>query len=145
MTRQISDESNRARDLKELAKQLPELLPEALEVTRQISDESDRAWALSELAKQLPPELLQSAFSLIEQFGDKYHSASAWEGFLSRLEDMQVDVACFAQGLDTLAYQGRQAFLSSLPDLKDTLARLGGKKTLALCLEAMREVCAQWP
>jgi methyl-accepting chemotaxis protein len=146
VTRQISAEFSRARALSELAKQLPpELLPEALEVTRQISDESDRAWALSELAKQLPPELLQNAYLLIELFGDKYHSASAWQGLLPRLEDMQIDMACFAKGLDTLACQGRKAFLDSLPDLKDTLARLGGQKTLSLCLEAMKEVCAQWP
>ena len=145
VTRQISDKSDRAMALSELAKQLPELLPEALDVTRQISDESYRARTLRELAKQLPPELLPSAFSLIEQFGDKYHSASAWEGFLPRLEEMQVDIAGFAQCLDTLAYQGRKDFLGSLPHLKDTLTRLGGQNTLSLCLEAMREVCAQWP
>ncbi|MEA5464932.1 NB-ARC domain-containing protein [Leptothoe sp. PORK10 BA2] len=146
VTRQISSESDRARALSALAKQLPpELLPEALEVTRQISAESDRARALSGLAKRLPPELLKNAFSLIEQFGDKYHSASAWQGFLLRLEEMQVDITCFAQCLDTLAYRDRQHFLGNLPDLKDTLARLGGQKTLSLCLEAMREVCAQWP
>ncbi|PZV02223.1 MAG: hypothetical protein DCF32_15265 [Leptolyngbya sp.] len=146
VTRQISDESRRARALRELAKQLPlELLPEALEVTRQINDESNCAIALRELAKRLPSELLQTAFNLIEQFGDKYYSASALRGLLPRLEEMQVNMACFAQCIDTLAYQGRKDFLRSLPALKDTLTRLGGKHTLALCLEAMREVCAQWP
>ncbi len=146
VTRQISAESSRAWALRELAKQLPpDLLLEALEVTRQISDESSRARALRELANQLPSDLLGSALSLIELFGDRYHSASAWQGFLSRLEDMQVDINCFVKGLDTLAYQGRKDFISNLPALKDTLTRLGGPNTLTLCLEAMREVCAQWP
>ena len=145
VTWEISDASERASVLSELALLLPELLPEALSATREISNASDRASVLSALAPHLPPELLQTVFGLIELFGDKYHSALIWQGLLLRLGDMQVDIACFTKCLDTLAYRGRQDFLRSLPCLKDTLTRLGGKNTLALCLEAMREVCAQWP
>ncbi|MBE9160376.1 caspase family protein [Nodosilinea sp. LEGE 06152] len=146
VTRQIGSEWHRANVLRVLAKQLPEeLLLELLEMTRQISSESNRAIALSELAQHLPPELLQDAFNLIRLFEDNYHSASAWQGFLSRLEELQVNVAGFAKGLDTLAHKDRKDFLRSLPHFADTLTRLGGKNTLMLCLEAMREVCAQWP
>jgi hypothetical protein len=78
-------------------------------------------------------------WSLIEQSGDKCYRGSAWQGLLARLEDMQVNIACFAKGLDTLVNQGRKDFLRSLPGLKDTFTRLGGKNTLTLCLEAVRD------
>jgi hypothetical protein len=146
VTRQISDEVDRATTLSEVAQQLSqELLPEVLEITRQISYEHARAMALNDLAKQLPPDLLPSASSLIEQFGDRYYKATALQGLLPRLEEMQVDIGYFIQCLDTLAYQERGNFISNLPALKDTLTWLGGPNTLTLCLEAMREVCTQWP
>ncbi|MEM6839896.1 MAG: hypothetical protein AAF609_24050, partial [Cyanobacteria bacterium P01_C01_bin.120] len=146
ITRQISAESARALALRTLAKYLPpELWPEALEITRQISDESARASALSALAKYLPPELLPEAIDLVESFDDRYYAASAWSGLLPRLEELPIDAVGFTKVLATLGYRDRKDFLSDFPSLRNTLMRLGGDGVLKPCLQAMREVCTQWP
>ncbi len=67
IAQQIQDESDRSRALSELAKQLPELLPEALEVTRQIQSRPT-ALSLSELAKQLPPSCCLRRWTLLGRF-----------------------------------------------------------------------------
>ena len=97
VTRQISDEYDRARALSELAKQLPELLLEALEVTRQISDESDRARTLREVAKQLPPELLPEALEITRQIRDDSHCATALIELAEQLPELlpeALEVTC---------------------------------------------------
>ena len=138
--------SYRASALSELASQLPpELLPEALEVTRQITAESSRAMALSELASQLPSELLPEAVNLTKTFQDKYYCAAAWQGLCLRLEELAINFSGLSEMLDIFAHQNRQQLIGNFPALVPTLNRLGGKKTVQLCLAAMRAVCRQWP
>jgi len=63
VTRQIGDESARARALRALVPHLPEsLLPKALEVTRQIGDEYSRAQAIQGWAHRLTQLSTSHAF-----------------------------------------------------------------------------------
>ena len=144
LARQLQDDTQRAMALRELAQQSPELLSEALEMTRQIQDGFDRAIVLRDLAEQLPPELLSEAQGMLQAFTSKYYRATAWQGFLARLEELSPNFSCFVDILETLAYLNRSQLLINLPHLRDTLIRLGGQEGFEGCLQAMREVCQQW-
>jgi NTP pyrophosphatase (non-canonical NTP hydrolase) len=145
VTRQIPDEFERVEAMTGLVQQLPQdLLLKALEITQQFPGESDRANVLGEVVKQLPLELLPKALEIIETIGDKYYAATAWHALLPRLEELQIECSRFIEILETIAYLNREGFLHGVPDLRNTLMRLGGELALVLCLQAMREVCTQW-
>ncbi|MDV3351095.1 NB-ARC domain-containing protein, partial [Leptothoe sp. LEGE 181152] len=74
--------------LRKLSKHLPELLPEALEVTHSIQDEPDRADALRELVKQLPPELLPEALEVTRSIQSESSRASALRELAKHLPEL---------------------------------------------------------
>ena len=125
---------------------LPEsLLPEALAVTRQIQDESYRSRALSELAKYLPEALWQEALEVIWDINDKYFCAGALQKFLPYLERLSISFAQWTEVLEILAYQNRQNLLDALPESRPLLLNLGGEQAFSRTLQAVRDVCQQWP
>ncbi|MEM7067130.1 MAG: hypothetical protein AAF572_28700, partial [Cyanobacteria bacterium P01_B01_bin.77] len=146
VTRQLNDESYREIALGAIAQHLPEgLLPEALEVTRQLNDESYRALALGAIAQHLPEGLLPEALDTIWNMKDKYYCASALQNFLSYLEQRGMLFPEWSRVLETLAYQNRNQLISALPKMRPALVRLSSEQMFSMALQAVRDVCQQWP
>ena len=121
------------------------LLPEALEVTRQIQDESYRAFALRALAEHLPEALLPEALAIIWDIKDNYYCANALQDYLPYLEQLLTSFTQWAEVLDTLAYQNRSQLLNVLPKIRPMVIRLGNEQAFSETLQAVRDVCRQWP
>ncbi|MEO1353748.1 MAG: NB-ARC domain-containing protein [Cyanobacteria bacterium J06635_15] len=148
VARTIQSESDRAAALSGLAQYLPESqLSEALAVARTIQDESDRAAALSGLAQYLPESQLSEALAVARTIQDEYSRADALSGLLPQLKIIEIDVVLWCEVMHTLVYQDRKAFVAILPELSPGILSLsGGDKTaLKLVVEAMRDICGQWP
>jgi uncharacterized membrane protein YkvA (DUF1232 family) len=146
MTQDIKDEFSRASTLVGLAESLPlELWPKALEMTREIKDEPSRSYVLSELEKNLPSELLSEALKIVWLIQDKYYCANALRGFIPYLETLSIPFSDWVRVLDTLAYQNRSILLTALPDSRATVIRLGNSQAFSEILQAVRDVCQQWP
>ncbi|WP_424097461.1 NB-ARC domain-containing protein [Moorena producens] len=73
----ISDHTNRAKTLTELAPYLPEVLPQALEAARAIPDHTNRANALKELAPYFSENLLEEALEATKAITDESKQANA--------------------------------------------------------------------
>ncbi len=118
-----------------LAKQLPELLPEALEVTRQIQDESDRSRALSELAKHLPPELLPEALEVTRQIQYEYYRSRALRELAKQLPpELLPEALEIAQALQdeserskALGELAKHLPVSLLPEVLDSISAFKNK------------------
>ena len=147
LTREIKDESDRARALRAMAQHMPEALwPEALSLTREIKDESARAWALSEMAQHMPEALWSEAIAILWSVQDKYYSAQALQGCLPHFESLTSTFSDWEKALDILAYQNRSELIKLLPTIRPIVIRLGeDEETFSDVLQAMRDVCQQWP
>ncbi|MGD1899771.1 MAG: hypothetical protein ACFB16_22840, partial [Phormidesmis sp.] len=147
LTREINDESARAWALSVMAQHMPEALwPEALSLTREIKDESARAWALSEIAQHMPEALWSEAIAILWSVQDKYYSAQALQGCLPHFESLTSTFSDWEKALDILAYQNRSELIKLLPTIRPIVIRLGeDEETFSDVLQAMRDVCQQWP
>ena len=76
---------------------------------------------------------------------DKYYCAKALQGFLSYLECLSMPFSDCAKVIDILAYQNRKQLLQALPKIRPMLLRLGDNGALSEILQAVRDVCKQWP
>ena len=146
VTRLIQSYYSRSRALRAMAPHLPEALwSEALEVTRQIQDEDYRSRALRAMVPHLPDPLLPKALGIIRAIQDKYYCADALQGFLSYIECLSMPFADCAEVIGILAYQNRKQLLQALPKSKPMLLRLGNDEAFSEILQAVRDVCKQWP
>ncbi|MDV3350740.1 NB-ARC domain-containing protein [Leptothoe sp. LEGE 181152] len=146
VTRQIQDESSRSRALSALAEHLPESLwPEALAVTRQIQDEDSRSSALSALAEHLPESLWPEALDITRDIKDNYYCANALQRFLPYLEQLSISFTQWTDVLDTLAYQNRSQLINTLPKSRSMIVSFGHEQAFSETLQAVRDVCQQWP
>ncbi|MGB7086162.1 MAG: hypothetical protein WBD47_11465, partial [Phormidesmis sp.] len=145
IARQIQNVNDRAIALAKLATKTDGLLPEALAAVREIKDEDYRASALSAMAPHLPSEVMPEASKIIWSIQDKYFCANALQSFLPALEQLSIPFPEWVRVLDILAYRNRADLLEALPDSRATLTRLGDSITLPAVLQAMRDVCQQWP
>ncbi|NEZ65223.1 hypothetical protein D0962_20995 [Leptolyngbyaceae cyanobacterium CCMR0082] len=129
-----------------MSKQLtPELLPEALSIAIELKDESSRAVALSNLAKYLPEALLAKALEMMWQIQDPYFRSRALRGLLPYLMKLTITFADWTVMLEVLAYQNRKNLLEELPDICPIILELGDEQAFSDILQAVRDVCAQWP
>ncbi|MEO1402358.1 MAG: NB-ARC domain-containing protein [Cyanobacteria bacterium J06635_1] len=146
LTRQVKDEFFRALIISGLAKHLPlQLLAEAMEATCQIKDGSARAIALRALVKYLSCDSLPKALKIMWFIQDKYYCANALQGLLPRLKELSIPFADWSKILDVLAYQNRSHLLKALPDIRPIIITLGDEQAFLDTLQAMRDVCGQWP
>jgi len=145
VTRQIWDDSSRVHALSVLAPHMPELWDEALGVTRQIWDDSSRARALSVLTPHLPEQLLDEAWTLNSQLKDSYYAAHGMSGFLERLDYFGNEFSLWSKVINVLAYRNRQELIHYFLKLRKFIITLSSENTLWLMVEAMNDVCRQWP
>ena len=66
---------------------------------------------------------------------------------VSKLKTIETDITIWEDVLHTLAYLDRKSFLADTPNLAPVMIRLSGDDTavVPLVVEAMRDVCSQWP
>ncbi|MEM6838620.1 MAG: NB-ARC domain-containing protein, partial [Cyanobacteria bacterium P01_C01_bin.120] len=154
ITRQISDESDRALALSALAKYLPELLPEALEITRQISDEFNRALALRALAEYLPPELWPEALEITRQISDEFNRASALSALAEYLppelwpEALEITRQISDEFARALALSALAEYLSPelLPEALEITRQISAESARALALRTLAKYLPElWP
>ncbi|MEL6815764.1 MAG: hypothetical protein AAFP03_13270, partial [Cyanobacteria bacterium J06598_3] len=126
---------------------LPEKLwPEALNIIQNIRDESSRSSALSAIAPHLPKALHPEAIAILWSIQDKYYSAQALQGCLPHIDTLTHTFPAWANALDILAYQNRSELIKLLPTMRPIVMRLGNsEETFSEVLQAMRDVCKQWP
>ncbi|MEL7353372.1 MAG: hypothetical protein AAFN38_18260, partial [Cyanobacteria bacterium J06560_5] len=124
----------------------PELLwANALVITGEIKDEYTRSNTLASVANHLPSQLLSQSLEIIWTIQDKYYCAKALQAFLPALEQLSIPFSEWARTLDIIAYQNRSEILKALPNSRPIVTRLGDSKTFPAILQAVREVCQQWP
>ncbi|MDV3348040.1 caspase family protein [Leptothoe sp. LEGE 181152] len=146
ITRQIKAESSCSFALSGMAKHLPEVFwPEALAITRQIKDEFLRSRALRGMAQHLPENLRPKALEIVWAIKDKYYCSIALQAFLPNLEQLSIPFTDWVNVLNILAYQNREKLFDALPKSKPTIIRLGNEQAFFDILQAIRDVCQQWP
>ena len=143
--RQIQDESYRAYALSSLVRHQPDLFQEALDVACQIQSESARADALSGLADRLPEYLLPAALAAVCQIQSESARADALSGLTLRLLRKDNSLALWKKLLRGLAHRNRQKFIADIDRLSEAIETLGGKGTILLVAQALKEVSQQWP
>jgi NB-ARC domain/APAF-1 helical domain len=142
----IQSEDDRAKALSGLAPYLPEnLLSEALEVACGIQSESSRAHALSGLATHLPENLLSEALEVSHGIQSESSRADALSGLATQIDLKYVNSPFWSKVLHTLAHRNRKHLLEDISKLAPAIIKLSDRSTLILVVQAMREVCQQWP
>ncbi|MEM6353071.1 MAG: hypothetical protein AAF766_20140, partial [Cyanobacteria bacterium P01_D01_bin.14] len=76
---------------------------------------------------------------------DKYFCAKALRAFLTHLEKLSVSIEKWIEVLDILAFENRDDLLGTISASRPTLIRLGGGEAFYRILQAVRDVCKQWP
>ncbi|MFG6094146.1 caspase family protein [Leptothoe sp. ISB3NOV94-8A] len=146
ITQQIKDEYLCSSALSAMAQHLPDVFwPEALEITRQIKDESSCSRALRGMAQHLPENLWPKALEIVWTIKDKYYCSIALQAFLPNLEQLSIPFTDWVNVLNILAYQNREDLFDALPKSKPTIIRLGNEQAFFDILQAIRDVCQQWP
>jgi NB-ARC domain/APAF-1 helical domain len=146
VARGIESELDRAIALSWLAPHLPEnLLSEALEVIRGIQVESSRADALGWLAPHLPENLLSEALEVARGIQVKSSRAFVLSELASHINLKFFNLPFWSEMLHILAHSDRKHLLQDIPKLAPAIIHLSDRSTLNLVLQAIREVCQQWP
>jgi NB-ARC domain/APAF-1 helical domain len=146
VVRGIQDESSRANALSKLAAHLPaRLLSKTLKVARGFQSESCRAKTLSKLAAHLPENLLAEALEIARGIQDEYYRVDALIGLAPQIVLRYVNFPFWSELLHTLAHRNRKHLLEDISKLAPTITKLSDQSTLILVVQAMREVCQQWP
>ena len=70
------------------------------------------------------------------------YGALCWKKFLQKLS---VSVGRWIEVLDILAYENRDDLLGTMSGSRPTLVRLGGETAFSEILQAVRDICKQWP
>ena len=88
-------------------------------------------------------DALAVAFSIQNEFC----RVSALNGVIPKLDIVRTDFAVWEEFVHSLAYQDRMSFLSDIAKLAPAMISLSGgdTKVLELVVDAMRDVCRQWP
>jgi hypothetical protein len=142
----IQNEYVRSRVLSTLVLHLPKsFLPQVFYLVQQIANESYRADALSNLIPHLPESLLPQALDQIRLMQSESNRARAFQGMAPRLTKLSTDLSFWSEVLHALSHLPRKELLPTLAQLEPFILSLGGKEAVQEMLQAMREVCRQWP
>ena len=97
------------------------------------------------MAQHLSEALLSEALDIIWVIKDKYYCARALQGFLPYLEQLSISFTQWADVFEILAYQNRAQLLNALPSSRPMIINLGNEQAFSETLQAVRDVCQQWP
>ena len=97
------------------------------------------------MAEHLPEVLWSESLDIVWTIEDKYYCSNALQAFLPNLEQLSIPFTDWAEVLNVLAYQNRSQLIAALPESQPTIIRLGGKQAFFGTLQAVRDVCQQWP
>ncbi|MFG6105395.1 NB-ARC domain-containing protein [Leptothoe sp. EHU-05/26/07-4] len=114
---------------------------------RSMESEHSLVKVLSALVENLPESLLHEAFNIVCLMQDEFTQVEALSELLPKLTIIETDFTVWQEVLHTLSHRDRKSFLEDIPNLAPAMISLsGGDKTvLNLVVEAMRDVCRQWP
>ncbi|MGK7911678.1 MAG: NB-ARC domain-containing protein [Synechococcus sp.] len=142
--RGIQSEYSRASALRGLCERQPELTGEALEAARGIQSESSRADALRELRMNSNFELVD-LMEIVESFNDFYWRAKAASGLIQHPRFGEISLVECLDILSKIACLGRKELFSSYPYVVLPIRRHLGNETVARSVQAIKDVCKQWP
>jgi hypothetical protein len=145
LVRGIQDNFHRADALSLLVPYLPEIIPEVLEVMREIQFEGDRADALSRLVTCLPENFLSRALEVARGIQDEAFRANAFSSIASQLNSKNFNLSFWSEVLHVLSYRGRKDLLGDLSGLALAAIKLSDRSVLKSMVQAIREICQQWP
>jgi NB-ARC domain/APAF-1 helical domain len=145
VARGVQDDSERTRLLIALVPHIPDIIPEALDVAFNIQGEYYRTSALITLAPLLPENLLSEALDVAFNIQNDSARASVLSGLVSQVDLKSFNFPFWSEVLHTLAHRDRKHLLEDIPKLAPAIIHLSDRSTLNLVVQAMREVCQQWP
>lgn len=95
----------------------------------------------------IPKSLMSKMLTLACSMKNVSAKADALHWLLPKLKVIETDVTVWQEVLHGLSYRNRQDFLTDIPKLTPAIIALSGedKTVLNLVVEAMRDVCLQWP
>ena len=90
---------------------------------------------------------MSEALALVRSIQSESNRADALSGLVPKLKTIETDFVVWQEVLHILSYRDRKSFLADIPKLAPAMISLsGGDKTvLNLVVEAIRDVCLQWP
>jgi hypothetical protein len=131
--------------LSHLVPQLPEVALEALERVRTIQDDASKTHELIGLIHYLPQSLMQEALDMVLGMNDEFSRAQAFSVLFSKMSLSSINIHFLFKIMYSLAHRERKDFLLDIPKLAPTIIDLGGYSALRLTVQAIQEVCRQWP
>jgi hypothetical protein len=137
----MQDEFCKGYALSSLVPYLPEIAVETLEIVHSLEREFDKSDILSNLAPHIPESLLSGTLEIVDSIQSESDRINAFASFVPRL-----DIADrWSEILHTLARRDRKDFLGDVPTLVPAIIQLGGHLALKLTVQAIQDVCKQWP
>ncbi|MEM7794403.1 MAG: NB-ARC domain-containing protein [Cyanobacteria bacterium P01_C01_bin.118] len=123
-----------------------EICPTALQLVGQIKFEREKSAVVKRLLRYLPTRYLSRIKEIILSMEDKYFSAKAFGTDLPSLTRLPILFLEWSELLAILSYQNRKDLLSQLSDIKPIIRQLNDdEQTFLDILQAVQDVCAQWP
>jgi NB-ARC domain len=142
----IQDESKQVDALIKLAPSLSgTLLHEALNIVSDIQDENYRVDVLIKLLPFLSENLWSDALDIALSIRDDDCRDIGLRGLVSHIDMKFCNFSFWSELLHTLAHRDRKHLLEDIPKLAPAIIHLSDRSTLNLVVQAMREVCQQWP
>jgi hypothetical protein len=142
----IHDDTSKAYVLSGIAAHLPKnLFSQVLFLVSEIRADSERAYILTEIATHLPENLLLMSLDMARKIQDDSYRADAFSGLVTQMDLKSINFPFWSEVLHSLSQRDRQDLLKDIPKLAPAIIHLSDRSTLNLVVQAMREVCQQWP
>jgi NB-ARC domain/APAF-1 helical domain len=145
LARNLQNEFDQAMVLTKLASQVPEVISEVLRLVLSIQNESDQTRLLINLIPNLSEDFLLEALDIVRGFQSEFHRASVFSAAIHQINLKFFDFPLWSEMLQTLAHRDRSQLLEDIPKLAPAIIHLSDRSTLNLVVQAIREVCQQWP
>ena len=90
---------------------------------------------------------MSDALAVAQSIQSEYFKASVLRRFLPKIQKNEFGILLFQEFLYVLTYRDRKSFLADIPNLAPAIISLSGgdTKALELVVDAIRDVCRQWP
>jgi NB-ARC domain/APAF-1 helical domain len=141
----IQDKVYRVNALVGLAPYLSGVGSDSLGVVRSICDEFQRANALIALVPYMSEHMLIESFNVACGIQDKDCRCRVFRFFIAETNLGFFHVSFWPEVLHALSSRDRKHLLEDIPKLAPAIIHLSDRSTLNLVVQAMREVCQQWP
>ena len=128
----------------QLAKRMPEIWLEVLNIVCKIQDKRSQSNAFQKLVKCCPEELSLEFLDAAHQIQDKCYYVDTLKAILPRMSRLPISFSQCAEILDALSYQKRSGLVRSLSDCITMASRFGDDKTASEVMLSVQSVCRQW-